>query len=210
MKRRFILIALSLLVCLTVATAAIYSKESFIFQQKPKQQAQANSPLPRHVRYWFLCLHVQALRKQADLLEVKNENGYPYRHHYKLVANLTDEQDAIFNAIVDDTLRDVGQLDAEAKAITDEFHAKVPGGILKPGQNPPPLPPQLRTMQQQKDRMLEAGYLRLQESFGEKEFARFEKYLRENLEPHVRALTPDKFKRSERQPKSRTYSEINK
>jgi hypothetical protein len=208
MKRRFILIALPLLVCLTVTTAAIYSKGSYIFQQQPKQQAQ--SPLPRHVRYWFLCLHVQALRKQADLLEAENKDGYPYRHHYKLVANLSNEQEVIFNAIVDDTLRAVGQLDAEAKAITDEYQAKVPGGILKPGQNPPPLPPQLRTMQQQKDQMLEAAYLRLQEAFGEKEFARFDMYLRENLEPHIRALQREEFKRSQRRPGSRTYAEINK
>jgi hypothetical protein len=51
MKRRFILIALSLLACLTMTTAAIYSKGSSIFQQQPKQRAQANSPLPRHLRY---------------------------------------------------------------------------------------------------------------------------------------------------------------
>jgi hypothetical protein len=210
MKRRFIFIVLSLLVCLTVGTAAIYSKGSFIIQQRPKQQAVASSPLPRPVLYWMLCLHVQALRKQADLLEAENKDGHPYRHHYKLVANLSDELEAKFNQIVDDTLRDVGQLDSEAKAIIDEYHSRVPGGILQPGQTPPPLPPQLKTMQAQKDRMLEAAYQRLQEAFGEKEFARFDGYLRTNLEPHVRALTPGEFKRSERHPKSRTYAEINR
>jgi hypothetical protein len=207
MKRRLFFIALSLLVCLTMASVGIYSKGSFIFRQQPKQ---AQSPLPRHVRYWFLTLHIQALRKQAELLEAKKEDGYSYRHHYKLVAQLSDAQEVKLNAIVDDTLRDVGQLDAQAKAITDEFHAKVPGGILQPGQMPPPLPPQLKEMQAQKDQMLEAAYLRLQESFGAKEFERFEKYLRENLEPHIRALTPGELNRTQRQPKSKTYSEINK
>ena len=210
MKRKLSLIALSLFVCLTAASAAIYSKGSLIFRQQPKQQAQAQSPLPRHVRYWFLALHIQALRKQADILEAKRENGDPYRHHYKLAANLSDEQEAILNAVVDDTLRDVGQLDAEAKAITDEYHAKVPGGILKQGQTPPPLPPQLKTMQAQKEQMLEAAYVRLQESLGEKEFARFDTYLRENLEPHIRALTPGEFSHAQRKPQSKTYSEINK
>lgn len=112
MKRRLFFIALSFLVCLTVASVAIYSKGSIIFRQQPKQQAAAQSPLPRHVRYWFLSLHIQALRKQAELLEAKKEDGYSYRHHYKLVANLSDEQEVKLNAIVDDTLRDVGQLDA--------------------------------------------------------------------------------------------------
>jgi hypothetical protein len=58
--------------------------------------------------------------------------------------------------------------------------------------------------------MLEAAHLRLQESFGEQEFARFDKYLRENLEPHIRALRPEESKRSQRGPRSQTYAEINK
>jgi hypothetical protein len=201
MSKKHLLIALTIIVCLMgAATPVIYSK----IKTKPQAQAPQSSPLPRSVLYWLMFQHIKTLNSMAAKLEAENKDGQPYRDHYKVNAQLDDKQMAQLNQIVEDCYRDVSELDRRAKALIDEARAKVPGGKLEPGQLPPPPPSQLKEMQKERDAMVEAAYNRLRETFGIKEFERFDKFVNERVARQVKALTKDDHMRPGGKPQSRT------
>jgi hypothetical protein len=194
MSKKHLLLALSVFLCLAgVAAPAIYSKSSFFRKntQQQEQQPAAAKPVPRHIAYWLLFQHIHTLRQKAAEMEAQNKDGHPYRHHYQLAAKLSDQQNQSLDSIVDQTTQAVAELDRQAGEIIARERAKYPGGRIVLGQAPPQTPPQLKAMQQQRDTLVLEAYNRLKESFGEKEFARFEKYLKENLEPHIQPLKLD-------------------
>jgi hypothetical protein len=200
MSKKHLLIALTVIVCLMgAATPAIYSK----IKTKPQAQAPQASPLPRAVLYWLMFQHIKTLNSMAEKLEAENKDGRPYRDHYKINAKLDDMQMVQLNQIVEDCYRDVSEMDRRAKALIDEARARVPGGKLEPGQIPPSPPAQLKEMQKERDAMVEGAYNRLRETFGMKEFERFNKFVNEKVAPQVKALTRDDHVRPGGKPQSR-------
>jgi hypothetical protein len=196
MSKKNLLIVLGIIVCLmSAATQVIFSETSM--QRKTRMQNPIPSSVPRPMVYWLLFQHIKTLNLMADKLESEQKDGQPYRDHYKLNAKLSDEQMAKLNRIVEDCHRQVSQQDAKAKKLIDETRARVPGGKLEAGRLPPPPPVELKRMQKERDAMILAAYNRLREAFGEKEFKRFDKFVRDNAYPGVRALKKGEHVRPE-------------
>ena len=196
MSKKLLLLVLAIVVCLIgAATPVIFSETSL--QRKTRVQKNVPSSVPRPVVYWLLFQHIKTLNLMADKLDTEKKEGQPYREHYKLNAKLSDEQMARLNRIVEDCYRQVSQQDAKAKKLIDETRARVPGGKLEAGQLPPPPPAELKRMQKERDAMILAAYNRLRAAFGEEEFRRFDKFVRDNAYPGVRPLKKGEHVRPE-------------
>jgi hypothetical protein len=165
-----------------------------VTQQQSKQEIrQANSQStqpPPHMSYWVMFQHIRLLNQQAEEAEQKGQDGSKYRKRYQTFARLTDPQAEALNTIALDTHRQVADMDARAKAIVAAVRAKTPNGRLRSGEKPPEVPAELRQMQTQRNQLIESGYNRLREAFGEAAFTSFDNFVKKQIEPNFTVINP--------------------
>ena len=185
MTKKLILIAL----CLTLFAVGVVTFSGSKARSKPQPQS-ANQP-PTHVVYWHLFRHVVFLNKKAEEVERKGEDGAKYRLRYKNLAQLNDQQSQLLNQIAADCYEQVRRQDEKAKRVIDAVRAQAPSGQLQPGQAPPPLPAELKPLQEERDRIILEAQKKLREGLGEQEFERFDRFVAKNLGSSISTISPD-------------------
>ena len=75
-----------------------------------------------------------ALKERAKEVEAQGRSGKALRSHYKDKVGLNDKQSHVLDEIAADCDREVAEMDARAKVIIDDAHARFPGGVVPPGQ----------------------------------------------------------------------------
>ncbi len=205
MKRRivFLVTVITLALCTVPVSRwreAIASGTTTTRQgQSTAQSNQPNQP-PPHISYWVMFQHITLLNQQAEEAEQRGEDGMKYRKRYQTFARLTDPQAEALNAIALDTHRQVAEMDARAKAIVAEVRARTPNGRLRSGEKPPEIPAELKQMQTQRNQLIESGYNRLREAFGEAAFASFDKFVKRQIEPSLTVINPKSLRPLGNQP----------
>lgn len=141
--------------------------------------------LPEHVPYMFLFARQAHFLKEAEKLErqgvgMQNEVA-AYRTALKQEAELNDEQARSFDEIAAECARKVALKDAQAKVIIDALAAQFPDGKVPEGVELPPPPAELSVLQQERDAIILEARDRLRAAFGDEEFARFNRFVKETV-----------------------------
>lgn len=148
--------------------------------------------IPLRVVYRQMFRHYVALKKKAAELEGQGKDGATLRNYYKREAKLADKLDRELDRIAAKTDRDIEQVDRKAKQIIDRYRERFPNGQLKKGETPPPAPPELRELQEEKDRLIARGRDELRQAFGEAEFTRFDEFVRQNVASKMKPVFFDR------------------
>lgn len=168
--------------------AAAAAKSAPAAPQLGTREAPHKASAPEHVIYGQFFRHAVELKERAKNLERSGKDGSKLRSHYKDKANLNDFQAREFNKIADAYAREAAQLDAKAKRIIDEAHARFPGGVVPKGETVPPPPPELKELQRRRDYAVMRARHNLKNALGTQGFSQIDDYLKTNFAPNVQAV----------------------
>lgn len=151
------------------------------------------SSAPEHIIYRQFFRHLMALRERADEVEAQGRSGKALRSHYKDKVGLDDRQSRLLEEIAADCDREVAVLDARAKQIIEDAHARLPGGVVPAGQRVPPPPPELKQMQRERESIIMRARHKLRTALGEEGFRQVDDFLKLNFAPNVQpaSLRPE-------------------
>lgn len=185
----------SLLVfCLLTAVVSVV-----VISEKPQSKAtviqtgQAASPsvaMPEHVPYMFLFHHLSFLNQKAAELDKKGKGKSTLLLRFRQDAGLSDAQFQQLLQVALDCERQIAEEDKKAEAIINSVKARYPEGRIPEGQAPPPLPPELLTMQQERDAAVLRPRDRVRTALGEKAFADLDAFVQSHIAPKVERVSP--------------------
>jgi hypothetical protein len=178
-KKPVIFLGSLLVLTLVVVFGRDYVKSKVTTNNQAESASQPKN-FPAHMSYWVMFHHIALLNKQADEAESRGEDGSKYRNRYQQFAILNDPEARILTSIALDTYRQVMDTDARAKAIVASVRSRYPGGKINPG-DVPQVPEELAQLQTQRNEIIETGYKRLKEGFGDFAFSQFEKFVDSNI-----------------------------
>jgi hypothetical protein len=175
--------AFALLALLILMGAVLASSRSRV-----QSAQQKTAVVPDHIVYRHLFHHVVALRKKAEEVEKNGGDATQYRTHFKRKAQLSDDQ----VRILDETAAEYDQqeklIEAKAKPLVDAYKAQYPDGKVPHGQKPAPPPAELRALSQERDALVLSTRDKLRAALGDKEFNRFDQFVRTQVAPNVQQL----------------------
>jgi hypothetical protein len=151
-----------------------------------------NGVIPQFVVYRQLFRHLIVLDEQASEKERKGDDGSWLRSHYKRQAHLNDDQEAVLKRIARACEQEVSAKDRQAKELIDAAKAAFPGGRIPQGQTPPPLPPELKTLQEERNAIVLRAREQLRAELGEGEFARFDQFVQQNIANRIKPVHFDR------------------
>jgi hypothetical protein len=133
--------------------------------------------VPEFVPYMFLFAHHGYNLKKAAELEQQGKDGTRFRTMFKKRAALSDEESAILDRVTSDCEQELAQQDAKAQNIIDEYRKNYPLGLIPAGTTLSPPPPELTTLQEERNAIILRARDRLHAELGEAEFARFHAFV---------------------------------
>jgi hypothetical protein len=186
MKNR---IFVTTLIVIVIAVGALisnnrtFSQSSSVVQPKamPAQQPQQVLPLPEHVPYMFLFHHLVFLRQKGGEIEQQGKGKSVLLTRFQEKAGLTDTQFQILYQVASDCEQEIVKQDQKAMAVIEAMKAHYPDGKLPAGEAPPPLPPELITLQQEHDAIILRARDRLHQAFGEQAFGQFHAFVQSRI-----------------------------
>lgn len=188
-KKRFV-IAL----CLVAFSAAALGYSRSQMQGRAPAQPPRGQPPPPVFRqqdiYEHLFRHYMTVKNRAAEAEREGRDGSELRGRYRREAALNEQEAGLLDEIATEAMNRVAELDARAQQIITEARARVPGGRLQEGQEPPPPPAELTTLQAEREAVVLQARERLQRGFGAASFARFDGFVRRNIEGNMRPAGP--------------------
>lgn len=169
------------------APAAIQAQPAAALGTK---ESPSPSNAPEHVIYGQFFRHAKAIRERAKEVERQGRSGKALRSHYKEKIGLKDEHSRVLDKITDEYEAEVGRLDAQAKKLIDAAHARFPNGVVPPGATLPPPPPELKTLQRERDMTAMKARHKLRAVLGEHGFRQIDDYIKLNFARGVRPAQP--------------------
>ena len=171
-----------------LAAVAVTTGLAFKFQSSQGQKLNRQQPaqsIPNYEVYHQLFHHHVAMKKKAIELEKLGNDGKFLRGFYQREAKLSNEQARIFDEIASSCEEEVVKQDIKAGAIIDEALARNGNGKLAKGTSPPEPPAALKSLWDERNAIILRAKERLQVAFGAQEFARFEEFVKSNIESRM-------------------------
>jgi hypothetical protein len=140
--------------------------------------AQQTGSLPEYVPYMFLFDHHGSNLRKAAELEREGKDATFFHSMFKDQIGLTDEKSAVFDQVTRDCEQELAVQDAKAQVVISKFKARYPSGIVPADETIAPPPPELTTLQLERNAIILRARDRLHAALGEGEFARFDSYIR--------------------------------
>jgi hypothetical protein len=137
--------------------------------------------LPDHVAYEFYFLRVAFFYAKASARGQEDKTGEGFRSIITAPAALDDSQGRAVHEIAVTCLAQARELDLKARAIIREVRSRYHEGKLGVGQAPPELPPELATLQAQRNSIFLRGRDSLQKQLGDQKFAEFDRFVRSTI-----------------------------
>lgn len=200
MKRKALVLICA--VALAVSAFTFNRQPSTQGQTASRQQSTANmigtrqspspSQAPDHVVYRQFFRHLVALKERASEMEAQGRNGKALREHYKDKIGLRDKDADLLDKIAWESEREVEKIDKKAQKIIDDLRKKYPDGQVPAGAQLPPPPPELKTLQRQRDMAVMRARHRLMTELGEYGFQQIDDFLKLNFTKDLKpaALRP--------------------
>jgi hypothetical protein len=161
-------------------------------QSKQKlQPARSDRPTLRQQDvYEAMFRHYGFLRQKAYEIQSVGNDGPGLRHLYKHQAKLTDQEASFLDEVATDCLSKLSDLDTRAKAVIDIARARVPKGQLREGEVPPHAPPELDSLQRQREAAVLEARERLRSVFSPTSFTRFDDFVQKSIAMNIRDVIP--------------------
>lgn len=167
----------TIVLCLLLVLAGVIVVSSYPAggqaQIADSSQTQAGA-IPEHVAYEFLFRRATLFRQRAV------QAGRPVAIDSALQQStgLSEEQVRTLDDIAAACLQEVAEQDRRARDVIDQFRARYPGRIVPQG-DPLSPPAELEAMERERHAIILRGRARLQQAFGDREFDRLERYMKE-------------------------------
>lgn len=164
------------------------------------------SQAPDHVVYRQFFRHLVALKERASQMESASRNGKALRDHYKNKIGLKDKDADLLDEIASESEREVQKIDRKAQKIIGGLRNKYPNGRVPEGEQLPPPPPELKTLQRQRDMAVMRGRHRLMTELGEYGFQQVDDFIKLRFAPDLRpaALRPKQAASTPQDPAARS------
>lgn len=149
--------------------------------------------------YFHFFQSVDFLRNKSEELVRQGHAGTQLRAHYKNRASLNQGQADQVETVALDCLRDLARQDEQARRVITAWRARYPRGRLLEGEKPPQPPAELVQLQKGREEIVLRARSRLEQAFGDQEFARLEQFLQADVAPRIEPLPlgklaqPDRF-----------------
>jgi len=140
--------------------------------------------LPQRVVYGQVFKYAVLLDVQASLADQRGENGNQLRNYYQTKAGLTAAETALLKSTADSTVTALHAIDRQIHAVVVGYRAQ-----FRKGAPPPPLPPELLTLQTQKDNLILNGLAAIQAGFGAARFQNLDAFVQKDIAPHITLST---------------------
>jgi hypothetical protein len=143
-----------------------------------------NNQTPDYVFFEMLFNRVKALDEAADKLESQGRSGKIWREYLQQRAGLNNQQASKLRQAADEFFRAVEPTHRQAMQIINQARANATSG-----QRPAPLPPQLLTLQQQRQTLALTHGVRLQTALGAEILERLRQLFTQNSSGAAQPLT---------------------
>ncbi len=145
-------------------------------------QTSGRPPLAR--LYWHFLDYQRFLDKSADDQEKKGKNGAELREKLQRKLGFSTYQFTIVRDAAQKLDRDLKKKDAQAMVIIAAFRKKYPPDQPLKGLLPPP-PPELETLQQERDNLIEQAVVDLKAQLGPEATRKLDSFLQNEFAPSV-------------------------
>ncbi|SPF53869.1 exported hypothetical protein [Candidatus Sulfopaludibacter sp. SbA4] len=142
------------------------------------------APLPQRVVYWQFFKFAVLLDVEADQADQRGENGNHLRNYYQTKTGMTAAETALLKSTANSTVKGVHAIDQQIQAAVVSYR-----GQFRKGTPPPPLPPELQTLQTQKDNLILNGLAAIQAGFGAARFQNLDAFVQKDIAPHITLST---------------------
>lgn len=145
---------------------------------------------PDHAAYDLFFRQLARLHHKAALLDQQGKDGMTLRSMLAQRVGLDPPQAQILEEVAFSSLEQAMALDQRAREIIRQAHAKHPEGKLNPGEPIPLAPPELRSMQIERDNIFLRARDRLRAELGDWNFETFDRLLKESLVQKAVTIAP--------------------
>lgn len=148
----------------------------------PHARTSTRAPLPR--LYWHFLDYQRFLDRRADELEKKGQSGTETRERLQRKLGFNTYQLTLIREAAQKMADDLKQKDAQAKVVIDEFRKKYPPNQPLTGPLPPP-PPELATLQQERENLIEQHVATLKTELGPEAAQKLDSFLQKDFAPTI-------------------------
>jgi len=121
---------------------------------------------------------------QATQADQRGENGNQLRNYYQTKAGLTAAETALLKSTANSTVTALHAIDQQIHGVVVSYRAQFRKGTPRP-----PLPPELLTLQTQKDNLILNGLAAIQTGFGAARFQNLDTFVQKDIAPHITLST---------------------
>lgn len=184
------LIGLLVLIILVVCIFA-FGKGPNVSSDVPKSPpASPVYNVPEFVLYGFLFKKVSRLSEKTLELQSHGKIGQKPYYPMQKEASLSVGESMALEAIASACQREVNRQDERARIVIQAFRTKFPDGKVPEGSKLPPPPPELITMQEERNAIILRARDQLRVAFGEASFASLDNYVKFRYRPPSGPVSP--------------------
>jgi hypothetical protein len=165
-------------VCAIVIVLGLQLPSRKVIAQNSVLEYSKFADLPDHVAYEFYFLRLAFLYSKPSVREQNGELRKSFRTEIMGPVVLDHSQEQAVHKTALSCLASARELDLKAKAIIREVRSRYRGGKLGIGQPPPGLPPELPTLQAERNSIFLHGRDYLQRQLGDQKFAQLDRFVR--------------------------------
>jgi hypothetical protein len=141
--------------------------------------------LPQRVIYGEAFKHIVFLDVQADLADQRGEDGSSLRNFYQSRAGLTAEEGVLLKSTAHGVVTALKAVDERIRVAITTYRAQFPNGKWPANTPLPPVPPELFTLQNEKDTVILNGLKAVQSEFAPDRFKQLDAFVQKDIAPHV-------------------------
>jgi hypothetical protein len=145
--------------------------------------AAATQALPQQIVYKQVFRTVVFLDTQADLDDQRGGNGTALRNYYQSKAVLTATETALLKSTAHSTVTAISAIDQQIQAAVIAYRGQLQGRAFNGAL--PPLPPELQSLQTQKDNLVLNAVATIQAAFGSTRFQNLDTFVQTYVVPHI-------------------------
>lgn len=139
-----------------------------------------------YIAYRHVFAHIYS---EAKAQEKSNQDVNAAIELYRNSVPLSEDEAKVLAKIALETETKTLVTETQAATIIKKFRARI-DAELKSGKKPSPNPPELQTLQEQRIKTTLQGRDKLRNAFGDSNFSRFDKFLKESMNLKIEKATP--------------------
>jgi hypothetical protein len=179
--------------CLSAAVvAAVLALPHRTASQTAASPGAAHRLVSQKAVYTQVFRQVIFLDHQADVADQRGQNGSKFRNYFQAGAGLTPSEAGLLKSTALDALKTLDSLDDQIHTQVVIYRQAFRNGAWPPSTPLPPIPPEARRLQAEKDKVVRDHVASLQSAFGAERFQRFDAYVQAAVAPHI-SSTPVKI-----------------